>query len=197
MGVGPSLAGPGIRKPGTISPLASTASSRPSPSRALYPVLFLLCVLAAGLTPEALAAGHGEPGKIHVARVDLRDAQQDLKLLDEMRIDIGAVRPGWARVYLLEEEIDKLRGLGFQVTLLPPDELRHHTAAGDEVRQRDVLQAHKHPAQQVGQRMHPVDDHDRQPFHGRLQARRTGSHHARRAHGERDLDDRAAGGPQP
>jgi len=97
---------------------------RPSPNRALPAFLLLFCLLAAGQPPAALAAGYGESGKIHAARVDLRDPGPDLRLLDEMRIDIGGVHPGWARVYLLQEEIDKLRSLGFRVTLIPADELR-------------------------------------------------------------------------
>jgi carboxypeptidase D len=79
-------------------------------------------MLSAALAPAALGAGHGEPGKVYFARIDLRDSVADLSLLAEMRIDVDAVAPGQARVYLLGEEIDKLRGMGFRVTLLPPVE---------------------------------------------------------------------------
>ena len=92
---------------------------RPLPNYALPIIVFLFGLFAAGLTPVASAAGFGEPGEIHAARVDLRDPGPDLKLLNEMRIDIDGVHPGWAQVYLLGEEIDKLRSLGFEVKLTP------------------------------------------------------------------------------
>jgi len=91
----------------------------------LAPLLLgLLMVCLVGLSPAALAAGRGEPGRAIVARVDLVDAQNELILLGEMKIDIDAVFPGWARVYILEEELEKLRHLGFSVTIIPDEVLR-------------------------------------------------------------------------
>jgi carboxypeptidase D len=57
------------------------------------------------------------------ARVDLRDQTADLDLLFKMEIDVDAVFDGWARVYLLGEEIDKLRETGLRVTILAPEDV--------------------------------------------------------------------------
>jgi carboxypeptidase D len=72
------------------------------------------------LTP-LLAAGRGEPGPVFAMRVTLGDRLADLKLLHELDIDIDAVSFGSARVYVLAEEIEKLKGLGFSLTLLPEE----------------------------------------------------------------------------
>jgi carboxypeptidase D len=84
----------------------------------------LLLVASALPAAVAVAGGHGEPGEVIVARVELDDPQAELRLLGEMKIDVDAVFPGWARVYVLQEELDKLRHLGFRVTLVPIEDLR-------------------------------------------------------------------------
>ncbi len=76
-------------------------------------------VLALSL-PAVLAAGRGEPGPVFVARVELRDEIPDLKLLHDLDVDVDGVFDGWARVYLIAEEADKLRRLGFRLTPLDP-----------------------------------------------------------------------------
>ena len=75
-------------------------------------------VLALAL-PAARAAGRGEPGPVLAARVELADRAADLKRFHELDLDVDAVFDGWARVYLVREELRKLERLGYQVTVLP------------------------------------------------------------------------------
>jgi subtilisin-like proprotein convertase family protein len=53
------------------------------------------------------------------ARCELYERDRDLAMLQDMQINIDGVFEGWARVYLIEEELQKLRTLGFEVTVLP------------------------------------------------------------------------------
>ncbi len=87
-------------------------------SRAVASAIGLL-LLAATLAPGARAAGRGEPGPVFPVRVVLADELDDLELLHRLDIDIDAVYDGWARAYLVQEELGKLRALGFQVAPLP------------------------------------------------------------------------------
>jgi carboxypeptidase D len=80
-------------------------------------LLPLAVILALGIT-IAPAAGRGEPGTIHVAQVAVAN-DEELRRLHELDMDVDGVFNGWARVYVLQEEIDKLRGLGFFVRVIP------------------------------------------------------------------------------
>jgi subtilisin-like proprotein convertase family protein len=52
-------------------------------------------------------------------RVELYNPKVDVKLLNEMKMDIDHVLDGWARVYVNERGVEKLRANGFHVTILP------------------------------------------------------------------------------
>jgi len=80
---------------------------------------FLLLPLL-GASPT-LAAGRGEPGPVFPARVELIDEEADLQQLHGLDIDVDGVFMGWARVWLIQEELEKLRFLGYEITLLPND----------------------------------------------------------------------------
>ncbi len=75
--------------------------------------LVLLAALA--LAPAVEAAGRGEPGEVTAVRVELRDRFADLLVLTHLDLDIDGVFDTWARVYVLDEEVEKLRRLGFIV----------------------------------------------------------------------------------
>lgn len=94
-----------------LHPVASRVRLR---ARAL--VLVLGLILAVGVSQ---GAGKGEPGPVYKTRVELGDQRADMVRLTSMDLDIDAVFYGWARVYLVQPEIDRLRALGFQVTVLP------------------------------------------------------------------------------
>ena len=79
------------------------------------------CLLGIALSPPLSAAGRGEPGPIFAMRLTLRDRLSDLKLLHDLDIDVDGVFSTWARVYVLPEELEKLTGLGFALTLAPED----------------------------------------------------------------------------
>ncbi|HKQ62363.1 MAG TPA: M14 family zinc carboxypeptidase [Candidatus Polarisedimenticolaceae bacterium] len=80
------------------------------------------CLLGLLLAPLlALAAGRGERGPVFPARVALGDRQADLKTFRDLDLDVDGVYDTWARVYLVDEELDKLKLLGFSVTRLPDD----------------------------------------------------------------------------
>jgi len=82
--------------------------------------LFLaFCLIAASL--PASGAGKGEPGPIHPAQVELGDRTADLQLLHDLAIDVDAVFRGYARIYATGEELDRLRELGFRLTVLEDD----------------------------------------------------------------------------
>ena len=89
-------------------PSPAAAFGRTDPFAALLTTL-MVAILA--LSPVIHAAGRGEPGVIVAARIDLADAASDLPALKEMDIDVDGVFDGWARVHLLAEELEKLRGL--------------------------------------------------------------------------------------
>jgi carboxypeptidase D len=86
-------------------------------------VLALGMIAGGWLLQPAEAAGRGEPGPVIAARVELQDETADLKLLQDLDMDIDGVSVGWARVYLVPAEIEKLRKLGFEVTPLTREEL--------------------------------------------------------------------------
>ena len=102
--------------------------------------LFLVLALLAFPSIPVLAAGRGEPGEIRAVRVELRNRIPDLQVLTDLDLDIDGVFDDWARVYVLDEEIDKLRYLGFTVNALvdggaaqgpeidaPPNQPAYHT----------------------------------------------------------------------
>lgn len=84
---------------------------------------FVLLLAACAASVPALAAGQGEPGTPLEVRVELRNRIDDLKLLDDLRVDVDGVYGTWARVYVLPEELDKLRYLGLTATELPKAEI--------------------------------------------------------------------------
>src|SRR5258706_15464185 len=73
------------------------------------------------LAPPLLAAGRGEPGVVFPMRVPLHDRLADLMLLHDLDIDVDGVYGTWARVYVLPEEIEKLAGLGFDLSPIPEE----------------------------------------------------------------------------
>lgn len=83
--------------------------------------LVVIAALAVGTV--AHAAGRGEPGPIFRARVQVGDAfgddTADLRLLHRLGVDVDAVFHGWARIYVVTEEIEKLTALGFEVDIVP------------------------------------------------------------------------------
>jgi carboxypeptidase D len=95
--------------------------ARQGPFRFVCVSLLAVAFAVAALSPALRAAGHGEPGPAFPVRAELRDRQTDLDLLNELGIDVEAVFDGWARLYVIEEELNKLRGLGFDLTLLPDE----------------------------------------------------------------------------
>jgi len=97
-------------------PSATPAPGRTDPLSALVATL-MVALLA--LSPLIHAAGGGEPGVVVSARIELLHAVSDLRVLKEMDIDVDGVFDGWARVHLLPEELEKLRGLGYSVSILP------------------------------------------------------------------------------
>jgi len=78
----------------------------------------LSIVVATWFAPAATAAGKGEPGPVSATRVELLDRRADLELFHALDLDVDGVFDGWARVYLLDEEADTLRSLGYQVSVL-------------------------------------------------------------------------------
>lgn len=86
--------------------------------RVRVPLFLSLAVLLCG---PALAAGRGEPGEVRPVRVELFDRVADLKMLSDLDMDIDGVFGTWARVYALDEEVQKLRNLGFVVNALPEE----------------------------------------------------------------------------
>ena len=80
--------------------------------------LAISIVLGIAASTPSPAAGRGEPGPVFAMRLTLRDRLTDLKLLHDLDIDIDGVFGTWARVYVLPEELEKLTGLGFALTLL-------------------------------------------------------------------------------
>ena len=77
-----------------------------------------MIAVATWLAPAVLAAGKGEPGPVSATRVELPDLQADLELFHALDLDVDGVFDGWARVYLLDEEADTLRALGYQLSVL-------------------------------------------------------------------------------
>ncbi|HEX6852806.1 MAG TPA: M14 family zinc carboxypeptidase [Candidatus Polarisedimenticolaceae bacterium] len=92
------------------------------------------CLLAAAAFVPAFAAGRGEPGRVFAVRVELNDRLADLKLFHDLDLDVDGVFGTWARVYVIEEELGKLRELGFVASELPeeipgpePEAAAYHT----------------------------------------------------------------------
>lgn len=83
--------------------------------------LLAAAVLALAFLPLSAprAAGHGEPGPVFAVRIDLHDRLADLKLLNDIGIDVDGVYGTWLRAYVIPEEVEKLRALGFMPKLLP------------------------------------------------------------------------------
>jgi carboxypeptidase D len=86
-----------------------------------WPLIVLLFVCTFWLPPPIEAAGKGEPGPVHATRIELVDRQADLDLFHKLDLDVDGVFDGWVRVHLVQDEIDKLRRMGFRVTVLPPE----------------------------------------------------------------------------
>ena len=91
--------------------------SRALPGAATVLVILLLL----GSLSLVGAAGRGEPGPAYQTRVELTVDGGELDLLREYDMNVDAVFYDWARVYLVQEEIDKLRALGLIVNLLEDD----------------------------------------------------------------------------
>ena len=68
-----------------------------------------------------VASGASGAQRAFAVRVELDDKQEALSRLYEMRIDVDGVFDGWARVYVDQEEYDKLAELGFRLTVLPDE----------------------------------------------------------------------------
>jgi carboxypeptidase D len=86
------------------------------------------------VAPDAHAAGRGEPGPVFAARVVLTDELAQLELLHDLDIDVDGVFDGWARAFLIQEELEKLQLLGFGVSIIPDEVLlpgRFETAGVD------------------------------------------------------------------
>ena len=83
--------------------------------RFVPPCLVVTALLGIGGTPVP-AAGRGEPGLVFAMRLAIHDRPADLRLLHDLDIDVDGVYGTWARVYVLAEELEKLTGLGFQLT---------------------------------------------------------------------------------
>lgn len=97
-----------------------------------------LCLLALLPVLPASAAGRGEPGRVFAVRVELRDRLVDLKTFYDLDLDVDGVFGTWARIYVIDEELDKLRALGYLAnaidessgdasTFAPPNQSVYHT----------------------------------------------------------------------
>ena len=78
---------------------------------------------------ETHAAGRGGEGPVFPARILLTDKTADLQTFHDLDLDIDGVYFNHARVYLTGEELDRLTGLGFQVTVLTDDGPAHAALA--------------------------------------------------------------------
>ena len=98
----------------------------------LWIVAVMLVAFGAALVRPAFAAGKGEPGPVLVVRVEIGDREEDLRRFREMDLDVDGVFDGWARIYVVQEELDKLGRLGFEVSPLSEPELAfwYHMAGG-------------------------------------------------------------------
>ena len=115
--------------------------ARRAPLRAWRFAAILFSLALVGLSPAGRAAGRGEPGPAFPVRAELRDTRADLDLLNKLGIDVEAVFDGWARLYVIEEELDKLRGLGFDLTLLPDEGKIGLARMAEEAAARTTVQA--------------------------------------------------------
>ncbi len=82
-------------------------------------VLFFLSISFSTL--HSYAAGHGEPGPVYPVEILITDRLADLKLLVEMGIDIDGVFFNKVRAYVIAEEEEKLKLLGFMVEKIPDE----------------------------------------------------------------------------
>jgi len=69
--------------------------------------------------PMIEAAGKGEPEQAFAARVELSNRRSDLDLFKVMDLDVDGVFDGWARIYLTQEEFEKLGRLGYAARRMP------------------------------------------------------------------------------
>ena len=75
--------------------------------------------MAITLPSTGNAGGKGEPGPVFATRVELADRASDLERFHTMDLDVDGVFDGWARIYLTQEELEKLQRLGYGVSVLP------------------------------------------------------------------------------
>ena len=70
----------------------------------------------------AAAPARNEPAPRPIPlRVELGQDTEDLLLLHTLDIDVDAVFHQWARIYVNQEQLEKLTALGFQLTPLPDE----------------------------------------------------------------------------
>jgi len=96
---------------------------RPGYQRVSLPmVLLAFCsiLLPAPLTMAAQAGEETATAAV-VVRIELRHREEALRQLHRLGIDIDRVFDGWARAYVFDEELTKLRRLGFRITRLAPE----------------------------------------------------------------------------
>ncbi len=104
----------------------------PGSARIRAAVLSLLVIgIVAWCAPAALAAGKGEPGRLSATRVELQDTQADLELFRALDLDVDGLFDGWARVYLLDEEAETLRSLGYEVSVLWQEPVQKPVASAE------------------------------------------------------------------
>ncbi len=72
--------------------------------------------LALAVAGPARAAGKGEPGPVTPVRVELSDRSADLRLFQQLGVDVDGVFGSWARIYVVPEEAAKLEALGYALS---------------------------------------------------------------------------------
>src|SRR5262245_58748826 len=80
------------------------------------------CLLGAAASP-ALAAGRGEPGPVYPVEIMLPHRPEAVALLTRLGIDLDGVYFDRARAYVIAEEEEKLRGMGFDLERIPDETL--------------------------------------------------------------------------
>ncbi|MEW5807449.1 MAG: M14 family zinc carboxypeptidase [Acidobacteriota bacterium] len=83
--------------------------------------LVVVAVLIIASASPVNAAGKGEPGPIYPVEITIHNRIADLKMLTEMGIDIDAVFYNRVRAYVIAEEEEKLKLLGYSVTPIPDE----------------------------------------------------------------------------
>ncbi len=84
-------------------------------------LITLIVINTAFFIPGVKAAGHGEPGPVYPVEIIIYDRLKDLKTLVELDIDIDGVFFNKVRAYIIAEEEEKLKLLGFEVTRIPDE----------------------------------------------------------------------------